>query len=40
MSLYRNYFPAITFIAAAVETASYGHGYEWARKSSAIIPVR
>lgn len=37
MGLYCNYFPAITFIAAAVETASYGYGYEWARKSSAVL---
>jgi len=37
MSLYCNYYPAITFIAAAVETASYGYGYEWAHKSSAIL---
>jgi len=37
MSLYCNYFPTITFIAAAVETASYGYGYEWAHKSSTIL---
>jgi len=37
MSLYCNYLSVITFIAAAVETASYGYGYEWARKSSSIL---